>query len=200
MEFQFINVTLRKLDEMCSTPQSLSGGKILGIDTVLGLPLHALIVHFAVILVPLAALALIGTCWNSRWRKRYALGIAVIAIVGAGAAFVAAESGESLSHSIKLAAASSGQEAQASRRDGELLGEHPEEGQRAEVVAVIFASTAGALFVFDEWGARFHASGAMVSAVYAGASIAGVLAIMTMLLAGHSGAALVWKDLGNFVS
>ena len=59
-----------------------------GIDKVGGVPVHPLVVHGAVVLVPLAVLALIALGWKAEWRRSYALHIAVLALAGAGATWL----------------------------------------------------------------------------------------------------------------
>jgi Predicted membrane protein (DUF2231) len=173
---------------------------MLGIDTVFGLPVHVLMVHFAVVLVPLAAAALIVTGWKPEWRQRYALAIAIVAIAGAGAAMVSAQSGETLQRTIERDAAASGQTFAVGREgESELLGDHPEQGNTAEVVAIVFGAAATGLFVLEQWGPRFMTLTWHANAAYLACCVLGVFALVTMVAAGHSGATLVWKDLGNFV-
>ncbi len=65
-------------------------------DSIAGLPLHPLVVHFAVVLLPLAALGLVVVVAVPKWADRFGwLTLAGLA-VGTGAAFVAKESGEAL--------------------------------------------------------------------------------------------------------
>lgn len=178
---------------------------MLGVDKLAGLPLHVLIVHFAVVLVPLAAIGLIATGWKAEWRKKYALAVALLAIAGAAAAFVAAQSGESLQHTITQSAAASGQPVVRAGGESELLGDHPEQGDNAEISAIIFAAGASAFFGLQQWGDRIQVLGPQLTrwrpaAAYAAASTLAVIALVMMIVAGHSGATLVWKDVGNFVS
>jgi uncharacterized membrane protein len=65
-------------------------------DTILGLPIHALVVHVVVVLVPLGALGVIAMAVYPPWRKRF--GLAVLAILTAGLVSVpvATRSGEKL--------------------------------------------------------------------------------------------------------
>ncbi len=171
-----------------------------GIDKVFGLPVHALIVHFAVILVPLAVVALIVTCWRPEWRKQYILPIALLAIAGTAAAMVAAQSGESLQHQIERDAQANGQVLTVSAEgESNLLGDHPEQGNIAEVTSIAFAGGATLLLALELWGARVNATSLHFNLVYLGSCGIGVLALVAMVAAGHSGATLVWKDLGNFV-
>jgi hypothetical protein len=51
-------------------------------DTFRGLPVHALVVHAVVVLVPLGALGVVAIAVVPRWRQRY--GVAVLAILTAG--------------------------------------------------------------------------------------------------------------------
>lgn len=65
-----------------------------------GLPLHPLVVHLVVVLLPLGAAGLILVVAIPGLRRRYAgLAVAVLA-VGTLAAFVAKESGEALAQSV----------------------------------------------------------------------------------------------------
>lgn len=65
-------------------------------DTVGGLPIHPLVVHFAVVLLPLAALALILLVMVRKWADRFGWVTLAALAVGTAAAFVARESGQSL--------------------------------------------------------------------------------------------------------
>ena len=64
-------------------------------DLVLGLPVHPLVVHFAIVLLILGALGFVAIVLIPRWRG--ALGWATIGVLGVGviAAFAAKESGRS---------------------------------------------------------------------------------------------------------
>ena len=68
--------------------------------SIAGLPLHPLVVHFAVVLLPLGALGLVVLVLVPKWADRYGwLTVGAIA-VGTGAAFVAKESGEALAAKV----------------------------------------------------------------------------------------------------
>jgi hypothetical protein len=158
-------------------------------DKVFGLPPHPLLVHAAVVLVPLAALALIATGWREAWRKAYLLPITLLAVGGAGFTFLAKQSGESLQESVRAA--------------GKRVGEHPEQGDTAFVFAGLFAVTCLALYAYQTWGEqlrdrlgwteRFRLPVNETVALYLVNVPVAALAIWAMLVAGHSGARLVWK-------
>jgi hypothetical protein len=65
-------------------------------DTFRGLPVHALVVHAVVVLVPLGALGVIAIAIVPRWRQRF--GVAVLAVLTAGliAVPIATRSGQNL--------------------------------------------------------------------------------------------------------
>ena len=69
-------------------------------DLFLGLPVHVLITHVVVVLLPLSALALISLVFLPKLRKNYSL----LTLIGLGvsvvAAFIAKESGEALSYRV----------------------------------------------------------------------------------------------------
>lgn len=69
-------------------------------DQFLGLPLHPLVVHFAVVLLPLAALALVLEVMSTKLADRYAGLTLVVLTVGAGMTFLAKESGEGLAAQV----------------------------------------------------------------------------------------------------
>jgi hypothetical protein len=65
-------------------------------DTIGGLPLHPLVVHAAVVLVPVAALVVLVAAVWPRFRRWSAWVPAVMAVGAFGAAVVAKETGEAL--------------------------------------------------------------------------------------------------------
>lgn len=69
-------------------------------DTVLGLPLHPLVVHVVVVMVPLAALGALAVAVVPRWNRRCGLFVVAAAVVGTAAAFVSMESGEALASRV----------------------------------------------------------------------------------------------------
>jgi len=71
-------------------------------DTVAGLPVHPLVIHFAVVLVPLAAVGLIVAVLNKAFRTRFAFAFVVLLAVTVPLAFVAKESGEPLADRVGI--------------------------------------------------------------------------------------------------
>ena len=65
----------------------------MSLDNLFGLPAHPLVVHAAVVLLPIAAIATVVVAAVPRWRRPYALLAFVVALAAAGAIWLAQESG-----------------------------------------------------------------------------------------------------------
>ena len=96
-------------------------------DELFGLPAHPLLVHGAVVLVPLAAIGVLLTAFWPAARSKLAVAVVVIAAAGTVMAVLSAESGESLEGSV---------------RETELVEEHAELGETglASAAAVLVAA------------------------------------------------------------
>lgn len=145
-------------------------------DTIAGLPVHPLVVHFAVVLLPLAALALVVIVLVPRWRGTFGwLTLAGLAI-GTGAAFVAKESGEALA-----------------ARVGEPQ-QHAELGDILPLVAALLLLVAATWFLL--WRRRTNADsrggGPVVTVLGGAAALIAVGTIGLTIAVGHSGAEAVW--------
>lgn len=164
----------------------------LEISTIFGLPAHPLIVHAAVVLVPLAAIAFAATCWRRSWRGVLGIPIAALAVSGALAAWLATQSGDPLEHSVKEAARAAGTTAR--------FGEHPEQGDAAFIWATIFAVGAVAFVALHLGRRKVDLPAWADKAAFAVVLVPAAIAVFTMIAAGHSGAELVWKDVGSFAA
>jgi hypothetical protein len=154
-----------------------------------GLPAHPLLVHGAVVLVPLAAVAFIATGWREAWRRAYLLPITLVGLAGGFFAFLAKESGESLSESVRSA--------------GQRVGEHPENGDTAFLFSILLAMAFVAFYAVYRYGPEIRERLGIKStprlpvsyetAMYVATVPVALLALITMIVAGHSGAQLVWR-------
>ncbi|MFM6842091.1 MAG: cytochrome b5 domain-containing protein [Candidatus Planktophila sp.] len=68
--------------------------------SIAGLPVHPLIVHFAVVILPLAATALIALIYMPKLKSQYSFITTVAVVLGSAAVLVAKQSGEALSEKI----------------------------------------------------------------------------------------------------
>ena len=135
--------------------------------------------------VPLAAAAFVLTMRRDTWRRGYAWLVAAGAAAGATGAVLAAQSGEALEETLRRTAPTRPR-----------FGEHPEQGDTAELLAVVFAIIAITVRALDRWDAPPR----IQRAAYAVGTLAAVAATATMVIVGDSGARLVWEQLGTFVS
>jgi uncharacterized membrane protein len=65
-------------------------------DQIGGLPVHVLVIHFAVVFVPLLAIGAIVYAVVPRWRPRIGWAVFLLAIIAPICTFVARQSGEKL--------------------------------------------------------------------------------------------------------
>jgi cell division protein FtsW (lipid II flippase) len=70
------------------------------LDSVAGLPMHPLIVHGAVVLVPLAALGLMLMAVRPAFSRRFGVLVVIVAGAGAAASVAAKLSGEELAERV----------------------------------------------------------------------------------------------------
>ena len=146
---------------------------------IMGLPLHPLVVHAVVVLVPLAALGgIVISVWRAA-RRRYGWLTVAFAAAAAGSTFVAQEAGEALAASIP--------------QHSPLLEAHIAIGGQLLVwVILLFVGTL-AVMISQRLIDQQHPSGrialllgAIVTVVTAAISVVQVARI------GHAGATAVW--------
>lgn len=150
-----------------------------------GLPLHPLLVHGVVVLLPLAALMLvIGSVWPAA-RRRLGILTPIVTVVGGGFAVLAKQAGEALERQVPSSA---------------LVQAHTELGDGPVIWAVALIVVAVGQWAWFWWRARRAETPTtgrrVVSAAIAVAAI--VVAVGTtvdLVLVGDSGARAVWSAL-----
>lgn len=70
--------------------------------TVGGLPIHALVVHFAVVILPFAVLGILAAIYLPKYASKFTFISIVAAGVGTSFAYIASQSGEALAEKIGL--------------------------------------------------------------------------------------------------
>ena len=157
-------------------------------DIILGLPVHALVIHAVVVLVPLAGLTAIAYVVRPGWRRVLRWPTAAGAVIAGGSAFVAAQSGEALLVRVS--------QVRASTTNFDLLTTHTEWGSRARTFCLVFmVLTLVALWFArppQEEAPRGHALDVLLGTLVVLSALA---AIVTVVLAGHAGSAVVWDGL-----
>lgn len=143
-----------------------------------GLPLHPLVVHAVVVLVPLSTLGALLVALRPRWAPAYAPLVAVGAVAGALSAFVAARAGNALEAELGYSGDAL-----------TLLMEHGRWGTYVVNLGAGFALAAVAAVVL---GSRLGA-GTRWPRVASWVAVAlGVAATVFTFLAGETGAESVW--------
>lgn len=69
-------------------------------DLIDGVPVHPLVVHAVVVLVPVAALGLLVMAASPAFSRRFGIVVVLASIAAAGAAFVAKEAGQALQERV----------------------------------------------------------------------------------------------------
>lgn len=154
------------------------------IDELFGLPAHPLVVHAAVVLLPLAAVGTLMCAAVPRLRRPYAPVVFVVALLAAVAVGLAQGSGESLEERVDETA---------------LVEEHTEEGETVLPWAIAVAVAAGVVAAAPVLMRRRPALPArpVTAALVAVSLVVGAGAIYTVAEVGHSGAKATWDDVGT---
>lgn len=154
---------------MVSRTESSSTGVF---DLVMGLPVHPLIVHLAVVLIPLAAIAAIVMAVKPGISRKYGAVIIGITVVGQLSSIVAKLSGEALLERLDLE-----------------LERHTELGNLAPLASVPLLVLVILLYQVDR-----RRRGSKVRKLIAVLTvIAALFAAGYIALTGHSGAEAVWS-------
>ena len=153
----------------------------MSIDNLFGLPAHPLVVHGAVVLLPIAAVATVVVAAVPRWRRPYALLVFGVSLAAAGAIWLAQESGESLEERVTETA---------------LVERHSELAEQVLPWAIAVVVVAGAVVAADRYRSRLATLPARATTItlIAAAVITGVGATWTVAEVGHSGAKATWHD------
>jgi hypothetical protein len=147
-------------------------------DTILGLPVHALVVHFVVVLVPLAAAGVIGMAVVPAWRQRFGLAVLAIATIGLVSVPVALLSGPKLRDRINAQGTTADQ-----------IANHEKMGKLVIYPTLALWVLAALMVYFDRKG-RGGTSTRVVAIL---AVIAAVAAAAQVTITGHLGSTAVWS-------
>lgn len=154
------------------------------VEELFGLPAHPLIVHAAVVLLPLAAIATLACAAAPGLRRHYApitLAVVLAATVAVG---LAQGSGEALEEQVD---------------ETELVEEHTEQGETVLPWAIALSVVAAAVTALPLLQRRRPTipARALTAAAVALALVAGAGATWTVIDVGHSGAKATWDDVNS---
>ena len=150
-------------------------------DTVLGLPVHVLVIHGVVVLIPVAATAVIASAVFRRWRQRLAYvvaGLTTLAVIGA---FVAIRSGKALEQRLN-----------ASGVVAEQIDRHADAGNLLlwPVIAMWVLTVVLVVMHRQQHPALGGAAGQVINWL---AAVFAAVAIVLTGVVGHLGATAVWS-------
>lgn len=146
---------------------------------MLGLPLHPLIVHLAVVLLPLAALGAIAIAVRPAWSKRFGVLVVAGAAAGAIAAVISKNSGEDLAQQVGVTA------------------EHLDYGNLMPLIAGGFLALVTVFWLFDRGVPGNRGRPLWLKMLAAVVALAAIVVIGWTALTGHSGAEAVWGSVGS---
>lgn len=139
-----------------------------------GLPLHPLLVHSAVVLVPLVAIAALVMSYLPSFSRRHGKIILGLAVIAQGSVFLAKISGEAFSEILN-----------------KNVGKHAELGEIAPFVTIPMVVLIYLRWRMDRSGSSF--GNATIRRLTSVALVISSLAsLVVIFLVGHSGASSVW--------
>lgn len=147
-------------------------------DTVLGLPVHALVVHAVVVLVPLSAVGVVAISLVPRWRERYGVLVLLLSTAALVLVPVATQSGERLKERIDAGGVVARQ-----------IEDHKEIADLVLWPTLAMWVLAAVLVLMT----RQKRAGAAVKLVAGLAVVAALLAGAAVARAGHLGSTAVWS-------
>ncbi len=158
-------------------------GRLLLFDTIQGLPVHPLVIHAVVVLIPLCSVGIVVMAFSQRWRERLRLPVFILLFIGGLATLLAKLSGDQLQHRLSP------------RANPELrqqISHHASLGSQALVVVFVLCLVT-TIWLFLDWRGRPAASPLM--RVLAIASVVcAVAATGWVIWAGDAGARAVWQQ------
>ena len=149
------------------------------LDLIFGLPLHPLVVHGAVVLVPLVAFAALAMSYWPSFSRKYGGPVLILAVVAQLSLFLAKGSGEPFEERLN-----------------KNVERHANFGEIAPFTFIPLLILLYLCWRMDKSGATVGSAKVrrLVSVLLA---LAAILALVYIYLTGHSGAESVWGWLGK---
>ena len=143
----------------------------------MGLPLHPLIIHAVVVLVPLSALGVIFLLVFPRFAPTFSPLILILLITSTVAGFIAENSGQSLSNRVGYP------------------GDHAEQGERLAKLILLFTLLYITWFVIYRKSIKFKSADKLLKRGLSVLLLLTAIASTTLtFIVGHSGAKASWED------
>ena len=154
------------------------------LDTIFGLPVHALVIHAVVVLIPLCALGVVVMAVWAVWRERLRLPVWLLLVVGGFSTLLAKQSGEKLQARVSTP----GNPVQR-----QLINHHVSIGTQAVVVVFVFC-VAVTVWLYLDWRPPAGMSATVTKVMSVVAVVAAVAATGWVVWAGHAGSTAVWQQ------
>lgn len=142
-------------------------------DTIAGIPLHPLVVHAVIVLLPLSCLGAVLVAAKASWNRSYGWLVLACTLVATGSAFVAKESGEKLASRVGWPE------------------DHIEWGEKIPLASLALLVLVAVLWWLDR--SRPDGRTGLGKAVAVLTVLAAAGCLVLAVLAGHSGATAVWQ-------
>lgn len=146
-------------------------------DTIFGLPVHSLVVHGVVVIIPLAAAGLIVLALRPAWRRAYLPLVVALSTIGLVMVPVATQSGKALRERVNAGGVVAKQ-----------INDHVQAGGRVLIPTLLMWALSVALLVLT----RRRRTGRPVTIVAGLGAVAALLALAAVAIAGHLGSTAVW--------
>lgn len=143
-------------------------------DTFMGLPVHVLIVHAVVVLVPLAAIGAVIMALRPHFSRRFGVLVIAVGLAGLIAAFIARQSGEQLASRIGYP------------------DPHTELGSVLPAIVGVFVAILVVFWLFDRGVPGNRARPTWLKVMAALVAMAAIAALWWTVRVGHSGSEATW--------
>lgn len=150
--------------------------------TVFGLPLHPLVIHLTVVLVPVVALALVAQAVLPRVRRHLRWVTLVGSLAAVAAVFVTTQSGEHLSRQLP---------------ESDVINKHVDLGGQLPLFTAGLAVVAIALFVLTSPKAQQDRLKIVLGAVCVVTVLLSAATVVQVVRIGHSGATAAWNGIAD---
>jgi uncharacterized membrane protein len=148
-----------------------------GFDTIGGLPVHALVVHASVVLLPLNGLGAVLISLKPAWARRFGIIVVLVGLVALVSTVVAKESGERLAARVGLPEP------------------HAELGDRLPLFAAVLFVLVTILWLIDRGIPGNRRRPVWVMGLAALVVVVSIITIWWTFRVGDSGARAVWEPI-----
>jgi hypothetical protein len=162
-----------------------------GLVTIDGLPLHPLVIHAVVVLLPLSAVAAVLIAVRPAWRRRYGSPVAVLTVLGVAAVPIAQLTGRQLA-------------ARLAGLQNPLIDRHTRLGETLLPYAIVFGVLVLTLVLLGRLADRrlpgtvHPRRWRLLLVALAGLTVlSAVLTTVQVVRIGHSGATAVWDGVAG---